>query len=704
MARYGDYETDRQLASRGLTSVYLARRVAGSGPKTAVVKVLRLPEELPGGGGDAAARAASATTPPAAAEAPAPARSVFISHSTSDKAKADAVCAALEQAGVSCWIAPRDILPGANWATSILRAIGESRLMVLLLSERANDSPHIRREVERAVSRNVPIAPVRVQDVMPRDDMEYFLSASHWVDAITEPFEMHLPHLVEDIRALLKAQAAPEPGGPQTLGTAARVPASATAARPASAFPSVARAALEQFLEVARVQRRVAEASSYWAFVHDFGEFPGGGFAITDHCRHSVQRCIEAGDPVDAAALHAIATGVVIGLADFHRATGRPHGDVEPSNVLLRADPGKPLPAGVELVALTDPLSAAQLTPRHTIAADLRHVGRLIYQLVAGETPEDEIPEAVAASPAWRALGAGWQQWADLCTLMLSAPPGSALTTDAVRERLEKLGRPAREPQRPARAAVGAVTAAVAVVALAVPVVWLATRGFNPAATDAAARAAPAATAGNAPGGGGGGPVAPAVTPATPKSVKEHLVVAANSAQPFKVELTARQEPCAAGGWDCVTFTVRSDRPGYVILLTRDPKGQVDLLVPNQANVHLEEIKPGSNPLPAPDCQYEFPVEEPYGKTWFKAVVTTRPIELVTPGAAAAAEATQSGAMLESTALRLSAGGREARTLAELLGPDEWATAECEIFTHRPAGKDAGGAGAPAEPAAAAAR
>jgi hypothetical protein len=51
------------------------------------------------------------------------AHDVFISHSTEDKAVADAVCAILEKNGVRCWIAARDILPGADWSASIVDGI-----------------------------------------------------------------------------------------------------------------------------------------------------------------------------------------------------------------------------------------------------------------------------------------------------------------------------------------------------------------------------------------------------------------------------------------------------------------------------------------------------------------------------------------------------------------------------------------------------
>ena len=63
---------------------------------------------------------------------------VFISHSSKDKHVADAICAVLERRGLRCWIAPRDVTPGASWgaaaqltaevaAPAPLRALWEAR-------------------------------------------------------------------------------------------------------------------------------------------------------------------------------------------------------------------------------------------------------------------------------------------------------------------------------------------------------------------------------------------------------------------------------------------------------------------------------------------------------------------------------------------------------------------------------------------------
>ena len=159
---------------------------------------------------------------------------VFISHSSKDKKVADAVCATLEANGIRCWIAPRDIVPGRTWANSILQGISECRAMVLVFSSAANGSKHVCREVERAVFHGIPVAPVRIQDVMPTGDLEYFLSSPHWMDALTPPFTKHLRQLAMQVRTLLEIEGRPVGPAPALTPVAPAAPpvARATPSRP----------------------------------------------------------------------------------------------------------------------------------------------------------------------------------------------------------------------------------------------------------------------------------------------------------------------------------------------------------------------------------------------------------------------------------------------------------------------------------------
>jgi hypothetical protein len=133
---------------------------------------------------------------------------VFISHSSNDKVAADATCAALEAAAIRCWIAPRDVRAGREYAEEIINAIDACHVMVLIFSASANASTQVRREIERAVSKGVTIVTMRIEDVLPSRSMEFYLDAIHWLDALTPPLTDHLQHLVEQVTANLRVDGA----------------------------------------------------------------------------------------------------------------------------------------------------------------------------------------------------------------------------------------------------------------------------------------------------------------------------------------------------------------------------------------------------------------------------------------------------------------------------------------------------------------
>lgn len=139
---------------------------------------------------------------------------VFISYSSRDHGVAEAVCSRLEADGLRCWIAPRDIRPGHEWAEAIIDGINACRLFVILVSASSNVSRQVLREVERAVSKGLPVIPVRVEDVALSKALEYFLSAAHWLNAYTPPFDTHLAHLSATLRGLQNPTPRPSAGPP----------------------------------------------------------------------------------------------------------------------------------------------------------------------------------------------------------------------------------------------------------------------------------------------------------------------------------------------------------------------------------------------------------------------------------------------------------------------------------------------------------
>jgi hypothetical protein len=134
------------------------------------------------------------------------AHDVFVSYSVKDKTTADAICASLEANGIRVWIAPRDVMPGSDWGESIIEAIEQSGVMILVFSANSNASPQIKREIERAVNKGVTVVPFRIDDILPSKTLEYFISTQHWLDAFTPPLEKHLDSLVAILQSIFSKQ------------------------------------------------------------------------------------------------------------------------------------------------------------------------------------------------------------------------------------------------------------------------------------------------------------------------------------------------------------------------------------------------------------------------------------------------------------------------------------------------------------------
>jgi TIR domain len=131
------------------------------------------------------------------------AHEVFISYSQPDRDCAFELVTRLEGQGINCWIAPRDIAPSADWAAEIMDAISSARAMILVFSANSNQSPQVRREVERAVHKQLSVLPFRIEDVPPSKSLEFFLSAQHWMDAFPPPREPHYARLCAYLKTFI---------------------------------------------------------------------------------------------------------------------------------------------------------------------------------------------------------------------------------------------------------------------------------------------------------------------------------------------------------------------------------------------------------------------------------------------------------------------------------------------------------------------
>jgi TolB-like protein/Flp pilus assembly protein TadD len=166
----------------------------------------------------------------AATGARARASDVFISYASPDRAVADAVCAALEQSGVACWVAPRDVMPGEFYGDAIVRAIDAAAAVVLVLSEHSATSSHVLREVERASSKRHPVISLRIDTCPMPAGLEYFLNTSQWLDASGGAPDRAFPALVTAVHRVVArgpdaTLSASRPGAPLSSPDSAALPA-----------------------------------------------------------------------------------------------------------------------------------------------------------------------------------------------------------------------------------------------------------------------------------------------------------------------------------------------------------------------------------------------------------------------------------------------------------------------------------------------
>ncbi len=161
------------------------------------------------------------------------AHDVFISYSVVDKLIADAVCARLEERKIRCWIAPRNVLPSANFGAALTHAIHDCRVMVLILSASSNTSQYVNNEVGLAVGSAKVIVPFRIEELDLSPDLRFFLATVHWLDALTPPLEKHLDRLATTVSLLLTSHpTAPSPGEAHPNASGAAPPFTEPAPRP----------------------------------------------------------------------------------------------------------------------------------------------------------------------------------------------------------------------------------------------------------------------------------------------------------------------------------------------------------------------------------------------------------------------------------------------------------------------------------------
>ncbi len=128
---------------------------------------------------------------------------VFISYSTKDNHVAHALVSALENRNVRCFITPRDIAVGQDWAETINHAVRSAPVMVVIFSKNSNNSSEVAKEIRLAMNHNTAVIPFKIDNTEPSGALEYHLGNTHWLDAINPLTEKQIDTLLNTLSPLI---------------------------------------------------------------------------------------------------------------------------------------------------------------------------------------------------------------------------------------------------------------------------------------------------------------------------------------------------------------------------------------------------------------------------------------------------------------------------------------------------------------------
>lgn len=126
-------------------------------------------------------------------------RQVFISYSSQDADRANEIVKALEDRDVQCWIAPRNIETGSDYATDIPKGIKECPCFLLVFSQNSQKSPFVKKELSRAIKQNKRILPLMIGDFPISEEFDFLLE-----DVQIRPYAHAADNTLQEILGIIE--------------------------------------------------------------------------------------------------------------------------------------------------------------------------------------------------------------------------------------------------------------------------------------------------------------------------------------------------------------------------------------------------------------------------------------------------------------------------------------------------------------------
>lgn len=125
-------------------------------------------------------------------------RHVFISYSSKDRNKIKKLIKLIEEAGYLCWRAPEQIPPGSSYAKEIPKAIRECDVFLLILSQYAQESIWVEKEIDCAVLNHKVIIPLQMDETPMNETLRFYLNNVQMIPYWDQP-EYAMDELIKQL-------------------------------------------------------------------------------------------------------------------------------------------------------------------------------------------------------------------------------------------------------------------------------------------------------------------------------------------------------------------------------------------------------------------------------------------------------------------------------------------------------------------------
>ena len=125
---------------------------------------------------------------------------VFISYSSKEYDKANALKQVLEANEISCWMAPKSIPSGSDYSREIPKAIKSCEIFLLVLSEASQVSRWVPKELDNAINEGKIIIPFHTDESNLTDAFNFMLSNVQRIEAFNRLSDAY-KQLIDQIKS-----------------------------------------------------------------------------------------------------------------------------------------------------------------------------------------------------------------------------------------------------------------------------------------------------------------------------------------------------------------------------------------------------------------------------------------------------------------------------------------------------------------------